>query len=311
MAANLAEVTLGNLHLIGRSVAGEETFVALPEYNVAFDFGTGPRELISIDHVFLSHGHMDHAAGIAYYFAQRMFVDNPPGHVYMPEPLLPLVQKLLEVWGQIDGRQAPAHLHPACPGQDIALRRDLLVRPFAVNHPVRSPAGRRIASLGYALIEVRKKLKDEYRELTGPQIVQLKKKGVEIERRVEIPLVAYCGDTAAGDFLELDYVRRAKVLLLECTFVEDDHLDRARAGDHIHVRDLARIVPKLENEHILLIHLSRRTPLYAARERIRAELGPQDAERVSLLMEHRRRRRRKAPEAESATPDKARSARDG
>ncbi len=304
MAANLAEVIFGNLHLIGRSVAGEETFVALPEYNVAFDIGTCPRELISIDHVLLSHGHMDHAAGIAYYFAQRMFVDNPPGHLYMPEPLLPLVQRLLEVWGQIDGRQAPAHLHPAIAGQDITLRRDLLVRPFVVNHPARRQPRGRIDSLGYCLIEVRKKLKDEYRDLTGPQIVQLKKQGVEIERRIEIPLVAYCGDTAAGDFLELDFVRRAKLLLLECTFVEDDHLERARAGAHIHVRDLARIVPQLENEHILLIHLSRRTPLHAARERIRRELGPH-ADRVSLLMEHRRRRRRRGVE-ETARVDEGR-----
>lgn len=296
MAANLAEVTFGNLHLIGRSVAGEETFVALPEYNVAFDIGTCPRELISIDHVLLSHGHMDHAAGIAYYFAQRMFVDNAPGHVYMPEPLILPMQKLLEIWGQIDGRQAPAHLHPARPGEDIVLRRDLLVRPFAVNHPVRSPAGGRMASLGYALIEVRKKLRDEYRELTGPQIVQLKKQGVEIERRVEIPLVAYCGDTAAGDFLELEWVRKARVLVLECTFVEDDHAERARAGNHIHVRDLPRIIPRLENEHILLIHLSRRTALHAARERLRAELGDEYGGRVSLLMEHRRRRRKRPPE---------------
>ncbi len=302
MAANLSELTIGNLHLIGRSIAGEETFVILPEYNVAFDIGTSPRELISIDHVLLSHGHMDHAAGIAYYFAQRMFVDNPPGHVYMPEPLLVPMQKLLEIWGQIDGRQAPAHLHAARPDEDILLRRDLLVRPFRVEHPTRRPGGGRMDSLGYSLIEVRKKLKDEYRELTGPQIVQLKNQGVEIERRVEIPLVAYCGDTAAGDFLRLEHVRRARVLLLECTFVEDDHAERARAGHHIHVRDLARIVPDLENEYIVLIHLSRRTALRAARERIRAELGSH-ADRVCLLMEHRRRRRRKASDPTPASHD--------
>jgi ribonuclease Z len=291
MSTPLAEFVHGGLRLVGSSVAGEESVVIAPELDLAFDFGRAPREIVSIDHVFLTHGHMDHAAGLAYYFAQRMFVDNPPGHLYVPGYLVEPVRRLLRVWADIDGHEPPAHLHPVEAGVDVPLRRDLVVRPFEVNHPCRR-ADRTVApALGYAAIEVRQKLIPEYQGLTGPQIVELKRQGVEITRRLEIPLVAYCGDTAVGPFLELDCVRRAKVLLLECTFVEPEQLDRARAGNHMHVRDLPAILPRLANEQILLTHLTRRTALAEARTLLKRELGEAWDERLSFFMEHRPRSR--------------------
>lgn len=294
MTAPLSEIHAAGITVLGTSLAGEETLAIVPEMNLAFDIGRAPRELIGIDHVFLTHGHMDHSAGVAYYFSQRMFIDNKPGNLYLPDGLADPVRRLLSIWADIDGQEPAANIHVARPGDDIRLRRDLIVRPFQVDHPSRRRGRRVVHALGYAAIEVRKKLKPEYRDLTGPQIVELKRNGTEIEYLVEIPLVAYCGDTAPGAFLELEYVRRAKVLLLECTFVEPDHLERARAGSHMHISYLRSIVPKLENERIILTHLSRRTSIADAKRCLRAELGAEMDERVCLLMDQRRRGRRHA-----------------
>jgi ribonuclease Z len=290
MSSRPAEFTHDALRVLGHSLAGEETYFILPELNLAFDIGRAPRELIGIDHVFLSHGHMDHAAGLAYYCAQRSFLDNAPGALYLHEALLEPVRRLLAIWSEIDGGRLPAELHAAQPGVDVALRRDLVVRPFEVNHPFRG-RGRAVAGLGFAAIEVRKKLRDEYQDLTGPQLVDLKRRGVEIDRRVELPLVAYCGDTAPGDFLDLPHVAGAKVLLLECTFLDPEHQERARAGNHIHVRDLRAILPRLRNERIVLTHTSRRTAMSDARRLLEREIDARELERVSFLAEHRRRRR--------------------
>ena len=291
MSARIAEFLHEQVRVLGISLAGEETVLLLPELDIAFDVGRAPRELISVNHVFLSHGHMDHAAGIAYYFAQRMFVDNAPGTLYAPAPLVDPIRRLLRVWADIDGHEPPANVHPAIPGEDIPVRRDLVVRPFEVNHRCRRHDRSVVMGLGFSAIEVRRKLKDEHHGLSGPQLVELKKKGVEITRRVEMPLVAYCGDTAAGDFLYLDHVRQAKVLLLECTFVEEEHRSRARAGFHIHISDLREILPRLENERIVLTHLSRRTALAQAKAILEQELRPKDLERVRFLMDSRRPRR--------------------
>ena len=285
MGQPTAEFRHGDLRLLGFSAAGEETYVVAPELNLAFDVGRGQREVLAMDHVFLTHGHMDHAAGIAYYFSQRMFIDNPPGHLYAPELLVAPIQRLLRVWGEIDGHEPPAHIHPAVPGTDITLRRDLIVRPFEVNHPCRRHRRDTVHALGYAAMEVRRKLKDEYQGLTGPQIVGLKNQGVEITRRIEIPLVAYCGDTAPGDFLDLEFVRRAKVLLLDCTFLEPEHRERARAGYHLHVSNLREVLPRLNNERIVLMHLSRRTALTKAKDCLERELGPEVDERLCFFMD--------------------------
>ncbi|MCK4341573.1 MAG: MBL fold metallo-hydrolase [Phycisphaerae bacterium] len=295
MAAPLAEFVHGNIRLLGSSLAGEETYIVAPELNLAFDIGRAQRETLGVDHILLSHGHMDHAAGIAYYFSQRMFIDNQPGHLYAPAPLVGAIQRLLRIWADIDGHEPPANIHSVEPGVDIPLRRDLIVRPFEVNHPCRRRERELIRALGYTAIEVRHKLIEEYHNLTGPQLVELKKQGVQITRRVEIPLVAYCGDTAAGSFLDLDHVRNSKILLLECTFVESDHRARARAGHHIHIQDLHEIIPRLNNEKIVLIHLSRRTALSAARKLLERELGSDLSERITFFMEHRRRGRRPRP----------------
>ncbi|MEW6251997.1 MAG: MBL fold metallo-hydrolase [Planctomycetota bacterium] len=296
MGAPVAEFVHDGLRLVGSSLAGEETYIVAPELNLAFDMGRAQRDVVAVDHVFLTHGHMDHAAGIAYYFSQRMFIDNRPGHLYVPEPLGDPVRRLLRVWADIDGHEPPAHIHPVQAGVDVPLRRDLVVRPFEVNHPCRRHDRSTIRALGFAAVEVRQKLIPEYQALTGPQIVELKRQGVQITRRLEIPLVAYCGDTAAGSYLELDHVRNAKVLLLECTFVEPDHLERARAGYHMHVSDLPAWLPRLNNERIVLIHLSRRTAPSLARQVLRREVGDEFGERITFFMDHRRRRRGGAEE---------------
>lgn len=287
-----AEYIHDGIRVVGSSFAGEETFLVLPEFDVAFDVGRCPREVLPINHVFLTHGHMDHAAGLAYYFSQRMFIDNAPGRLWAPEPLIEPIRRLLRVWADIDGHAPPAELHVAAPGEDVPYRRGTIVRPFEVNHTCRRHDRTFVRSLGFAVIDVRQKLREEFADKTGPELVLLKAQGIEITRRVEVPLVAYCGDTAPGAFFELDFVRNARVLLLECTFIEPDHRDRATAGAHMHVSDLRRIVPQLGNECILLTHLSRRTSLGDARAALRAELGELYTPRISFLMEHRRRRTR-------------------
>ena len=297
MPQPLAEFEHDGVRILGYSQAGEESYIVAPEMNLGFDIGRAPRETLAVDNILLTHGHMDHAAGLAYYCSQRMFIDAAPGTIYAPEPLVAPINKLMSVWGEIDGHIPPGEIRVAQPGVDIQLRRDLIARPFLVNHPGRGRRGV-IHALGYSIIEVRKKLKDDYLDLTGPQIVELKKKGVEITRRVEIPLLTTTGDTGPGDFLDHDHVRKSRILLLECTFVDPDHRDRARAGNHMHLIDLRDIIPQLENERIVLTHLTRRTPLHEARDALRREFGDQTDERITFLMQHTRRGRRARPQSE-------------
>jgi ribonuclease Z len=292
MASRLVEKTVGGVRIQGFSLAGEETVVVVPEMNVAFDVGRAPRELISIDHVCLSHGHMDHAAGLAYYFSQRNFQGAPPGTVLVHHKLVPAIQELLQVWGRIEGHVSPGVVVGVDEDEDFTLHRSLVIRPFRVRHP--GP------SLGFSLIEVRKKLRPEYAELSGQQIADLKRSGTSVEYRLELPRVAYCGDTAVGRFLDHDHVRKADVLLVECTFFDDDHEERARKGQHTHVRDLPELYDRVSSPHVVLMHLTRRTGLGTAKRVLREVLTPADLDRTTILMDRPPRSPRR-PETNAST----------
>ena len=280
MASRLVDKQIGGHRVQGYSRAGEESVIVLPELNLCFDIGRAPNEAVSIDHVCLTHGHMDHAAGVAYYFSQRCFVGNSPGCVVSHPSLIEPLGRLMGVWAAMEGHPSPHKLVGLLPGEELEIRRGLLVRAFEVNHG--GPC------LGYSVIERRHKLKSEYAELSGLQLVALKKQGVDITRQLDLPLVAYCGDTAPGDFLDLDIVRNAQVLLLECTFYEADHVRRARMGKHVHVNDLPAMMDRLRNPQVVITHLTRRTGLGQAKRMLKAALRPEDWQRIAFLMDRPR-----------------------
>ena len=69
----MAVVKTPYFHVVGYSVAGEESVIQLPELNVNFDIGKCPRPALTADYCLLTHGHIDHSAGIPYYLSQRFF----------------------------------------------------------------------------------------------------------------------------------------------------------------------------------------------------------------------------------------------
>jgi len=290
----LVRKELDGIPLVGFSVAGEETVIAAPEHSVCFDVGRSPREIIPIDNVCLSHGHMDHAAGIAYYFSQRNFIGNAPGRVIVHRGLAQAIQSLMAVWADIEGHHSPGTVLGVEPLEDVPIRRGLLVRPFQTNHNAES--------LGFSLIETRTKLKPEYHGLSGPEIVALKKNGVAIENDLEIPRLTYTGDTALGRFLNHDFVRNSHAVLIECTFFDREHRERARAGRHLHVDDLPEVISAIPEGLISIIHVTRRTDLRVAKRALDKVVPKADRDRVGLFMERLPRRSGQPVQSTSETP---------
>lgn len=281
MGRRLAKVNAASMEIIGYSVGGEETVVAIPQLDVCFDIGKAPERLLSVNHVLLSHGHMDHAAGIAYYCSQRDFREMAPATLLVPSRLAPALEELLDCWGRIDGTRPPANIVPMKHGQEYQIKRNLFAFAFKTNHTA--------GSLGFTIIERRQKLKAEFLDLPGPEIAKMRKEGKEVTYTLNLPLVTYLGDTMTGDFENLACVRQSKVLIIECTFFDKDHHNRARAGRHYHFDTLSKMLPNMENESIVLIHLSRRTDLQEARQIVNKTFPPEFLQRIQFLMAPQRR----------------------
>ena len=278
---SLVHITIDDLEIMGYSVAGEETVVAMPQLNVCFDVGKAPNQIIPINNILLTHGHMDHAAGIAYYLSHRHFCGQSAGTIVAPKNLLGPIREVIGAWTRLDGNKIPANLVGVQAGDEYQIKPNLVARAFPTKHSK--------GSVGYSVIEKRKKLKPEYVGLNGPQIVELKRQGIEIDRPLEIPIVTYLGDTQYVDFSQLQYVVESKILIAECTFYETAHSGRAEAGRHMHIEEFAQLIEKLRNEHIVITHTTQRTPMPEIRKTLKDALSPEKYERVSLFMDKRRR----------------------
>ncbi|MBN1553220.1 MAG: hypothetical protein JXA11_00630, partial [Phycisphaerae bacterium] len=213
---------------------------------------------------------------LLYYFAQRDFQGIRDGVLIAPGKMLDDIEDLIHAWGKIDGKTPPYRLEGLSDGEEYELRRNLLARAFKTKHVP--------GSLGYSIIDVRYKLKEEFLGLSQREIVEKKTQGVEITHRTEVPLVAYLGDTAKANYSNLPHVRDAKALLIECTFFDDEHDSRAQAGRHIHVDSLAEVLEGMNNEKIILTHVTRRTNLTQARRMLKTKLPDAVRKRVTFLM---------------------------
>lgn len=294
------EPSLGFLYLPpyrvqGLSIAGEATAIQVPELDLCFDMGLCPRAMLASRYVALSHGHMDHVGGLAYYASQRRFQGMGTGTIICDARIERAVRGMMDGFHELERQQTPYELITLNDGEQVEIKNNMFLRSIHVEHTC--PA------TGYALIERRSKLREEFAGYPQEKLRELKERGTEITRTLEIPLIAYTGDTAPGPHLVREEMRRARIVIADCTFVEPDQRDRARVGMHMHIDDIAEWLGVLECEHLVLVHVSRRTNLGDARARIMEVAGEQHARRVHLLMDHRANRERyerQCADAESA-----------
>jgi len=265
----------------GFSVAGEQTMVHVPELEVAFDVGFCPRVLVPCPSIALSHAHMDHIGGLPYWFSQRYFQKLPPGKVHCHHAIAQPLLNMMKGWVDLERQQTPHEVIGMEDGQEVLLRPNIWLRAIEVRHTV--PA------LGFVVIERRNKLKLEFVDLPADALREAKARGESITRQIDIPLIAYTGDTEMGPYLLRDEFRQAQTVVTECTFFDPEHRGRAATGMHLHVEDIRELLQAWSAHDVVVVHLSRRTMLSYARKRL-DEVGGEG--RVHILMDHRAARAR-------------------
>jgi ribonuclease Z len=280
----------------GTSVAGEATTLMVPELDVCFDMGAPLRCALASKYVALTHGHMDHIGGLAYYASQRQFQGMGEGTIVCDKRIAPDVHKMMRGYNDLERQKTPYQLIELDENEELEVKNNIFLRGFATEHT--SP------SFGWTLVEKRSKLKPELVGLPQEKLRELKDRGQEITNTLEVPLIANTGDTLPGPHLVRDDVRKAQVVVSECTFFEPEHKGRAKIGMHLHIDDIAEWSRVLECEALILVHVSRRTNITYARKRLDDLLSGESRERVHLLMDHRacrERYERQAAEAGTAS----------
>jgi ribonuclease Z len=262
MSTDSAHFTLPTEHFTieGRSRAGQETWFRIRELGLGLDIGRGPEALMSSVKIFVTHAHLDHAAGIPFYAGQRKLNRLGPSRVYIPAEAAEDYRALMAIHERLEGALYDTEIVGLAPGNVTEVGRNHFVRTHRATH--------RVPANAYEVVERRHRLKPEFVGMSGERIAQLRHDGVAVMDEVQVPLLFYTGDTDRGILEQCDALFRAEVLMMECSYIADGHQEPAAKYRHIHFDDIAEFAERFENKIILLTHFSRRY----AREEIRDEL---------------------------------------
>jgi ribonuclease Z len=245
---------------------------------LCFDVAQGLPFAYHMQHFLITHSHMDHAGGIPYIISQKGLSNQQNGKFYMGEEMVRPMQKIMDGWHEMEGFEYVYDFISVEEGIEYDFHPGHFFKIF--------PTAHRVPSRGYQVYQRRKKLKGEYAELSQSEIIRLREEGKEVNTLVDTPILAFTGDTKI-EFLDLaPEVKKSKILILECTYLDDRKtVESARKWGHIHLDELMPRLKELECEKILLTHLSSRyrrsDALKAFEQRIAREF-PEGADRIEL-----------------------------
>jgi ribonuclease Z len=254
-----------NLRIEGASRAGDASWFRVHPPGLAFDVGRGALALAGADPIFLTHGHLDHALGLPFVLSLRSMQGAQPTRVFCPAATLESLRQFIEAAENIEQGGYAYELAALEPGDQVKVGRDLAVEAFATDHSV--------PSLGFHLVRDRRQLRVEYRDLPALELAKLRRRGTEIEDRTQELWVTYCGDTGVGVFDLEPRLFESKVLLLECTFLDEASRGRDREFKHLHLSDIADRATQFRNEDLVLHHVSWRYEKIEAQSMIEQRLA--------------------------------------
>ncbi|AYV80377.1 MAG: tRNaseZ [Harvfovirus sp.] len=272
-------IKLDGYTIRGKSIGGRETSFIIQELSVVFDMGYQPDKIETIQNAFISHGHADHIGCLHFMYANKKLQHiTSPWQLIMPKSYIPSFIAMASASSSCNRGGFPAgftecyltkaadpsiqvlipfkslqvdKLIPAEECQLIPLidKNNFLVNSYKMVH--------KICSYGYIINEQRKKLKEEYKGLSGFELKNLKAQNVIIQDDISISLIAFTGDTTIDGLLLNPDFFQAKILIMECTHF-DDSIEDAESHGHIHFQQIIDNIDKFLNKWIILSHFSQK-----------------------------------------------------
>jgi ribonuclease Z len=261
------DTSWGELAIVGGTRAGDGTVILLPQFHIALDAGRAHRALPAMTTVVISHGHVDHLGGIAYWASQRQLQSMGPARILAPRAIAPGIEALLATHARLEGgRPYEVEIIAVDAGERLSQRRDFDLVFFPTDHWV--------PSLGSRLVWRRHHLLPEYADLPGQEIARRRSNGKTVTEEIETDLVAYCADCGPGVLESQPQALAAEVLLIECSFFRPGDRERATRYGHMHLEDLLAAVDLLRCRHLVLLHASRRHRLREVEKTLDERLRP-------------------------------------
>lgn len=247
--------------LTGYSRALFSTWIYHKRLNILFDAGEGVatsllNKVFGIRRVFLSHGHADHIAGLMNLINIRNLGAGDQTadlKVYYPAENR-LVEFIIDYLNRTQ-KNLTFNLEwiPITENETIELedlRGRLRIKSFKTKHSAKQ------LSLGYNVIETRRRLKPQYVDLSQPEINKLiySLGRDEIAEDFDKIIFTYGGDSRP---IETEDIKESLFLCHECTYItfEDDERDFKQ---HSFLKEVLETAKAANVSNLLLMHTSLR-----------------------------------------------------
>lgn len=249
--------------LKGYSIAALRTNFYIKELEAMFDGGLSSPYCMS--HIFITHGHSDHTANLPFHIYNNK--ENSKIKVYVPKEIASNIKNFIETcyilssdvdFAALNIKNEDLYLYKyydlitVTPGDllDISMKnKKYSVEIIKCYHSV--------PCVGYGFIEKRQKLKNEFKNLCGKEIGELRKKGQDLYNEVEYPYFCFLGDTSK-EILKETSLEKYQTIMIECTFIFDDELMQADKTHHLHWKYLEGYIRDNPEKTFILYHFSQR-----------------------------------------------------
>lgn len=229
------------LTLKGYSRAACRTSFYIPELKLALDCSLPFN--FTADNVFITHKHSDHMCEIHMYDLSN----KSKGHIYVPNEIKGFIINFIQSANETASNIRGVNYNDKF---DIKFgNNNYLINIFRCYHST--------TCVGYGISQTRTKLLDEYKNLTKKEIIEIKKSGIVITKECEYNLFCYLGDTTIEVFNDISIFNFCTIIV-ECTFLYDEHLEMAKEKTHMHWSQLQPIILTHPNNFFILYHFSTR-----------------------------------------------------
>jgi len=235
------------------------TWVYYSPDRLLFDCGEGistslTNKIFAVQKIFLTHGHADHISGLWGFINTRnsaMGEREKPLEIYYPEDSK-IIEKYLEFiksssnWMKYSLSTYAIDENFKLQLEDGNSRR--YIKSFETKHIVNAK------TLGYHVMEERKRLKEEFRDLSQNEIRSIvKEKGKDfVTTKYEKKIFTVSGD---GRVLSIEEMKDTETLMHECTFLDESDI---KGTNHTVLPDLIENVLKAKPKRLIIYHISGR-----------------------------------------------------
>lgn len=248
-----------NLTISGYSTALFSTWYFIEELGLLFDCGDGLTSALlqksrKIEHVFISHADRDHLTGLLQFNQLNARNNAPVVHYPKDSGSFPALRDFSV---KFDPHVRGTVWKPIQDQDRTWIRKDIYVEAIRNNHVACDAS--LCKSLGYKVVQVKSKLKEEYVSLSGQEIREaIERLGkAATHTDIETVLLSYSGDTPCENF---EHWNNSNILIHEATFMggEEDKQIQAHGNSHSNLEDVIRSVAETNIGCLILGHFSSR-----------------------------------------------------